>query len=117
MGNWKLEIQRLNAIREKLGLTYYRLSAITGEKDYKIMRMFRLEHEPSLGFYLKIKSCLENYVEVSAEEVLVVPLEGAVQKVKVKPKVLKEVSCDCRMSGALFIREKGCKKAKEEHKF
>lgn len=109
MENWKLEIKRLETIREKLGLNWNQLEKLSGQNRQKIANMFKMVNEPSLGFYLTIKTTLENQIKVVKEKKVVAP-----------PKVVSEViesTCECRMSGTLFIRGKGCTKAKDEHKF
>ena len=122
MENWKKEISRLEDIRIKLGLSYYKVASITKESHSKVSRVFRLLNEPGLGFYLKLKNCLENAIEVDTESsIIVLPENGSIEKIKQKkqkPKQDKEIAyCGCKMSGALFIRERGCKKSKEEHNF
>lgn len=102
MENWKVEVKRLDVIRENLGLNFYQLEKITKISRQKISRMFQMANEPSLGFYLEIKSALENQIKVHSK----------------KEKKVSANGCDCKMSGGLFIRGKsGCKKTKEEHKF
>ena len=104
MENWKLEIKRLEVIRERLGLNFNQLEKLSGQNRQKISNMFKMVNEPSLGFYLTIKSTLENQIKVIKERKEIA--------------VLVENNCDCKMDGMLFIRGKsGCKKAKDEHKF
>lgn len=123
MENWKVEIKRLDAIRTKLDLNYNQLEKLSGINRQKIARMFQMVNEPSLSFYLTIKSVLENKIKVVVNE--------KKESIKLKPKIPlspvsmidamieknKEKPCDCRMSGTLFIRAKGCTKSKDEHKF
>lgn len=110
MENWKVEIKRLDAIRTKLDLNYNQLEKLSGIPRGKIGNLFRLINEPSLSFYLTIKTILENQIKVvTKEKKEVVPPKEVVASVK--------STCDCRMSGTLFIRAKGCTKAKDEHKF
>lgn len=110
MENWKLEIKRLEVIRERLGLNFNQLEKLSGQNRQKISNMFKMVNEPSLGFYLTIKSTLENQIKVVKEKKEVVPP-------KEKSEAVAESTCECRMSGTLFIRGKGCTKSKDEHKF
>lgn len=110
MENWKLEIKRLEAIREKLGLNWNQLEKLSGQNRQKIANMFKMVNEPSLGFYLTIKTTLENQIKVVGKD------KKEVAPAKVVEQVV-ESTCECRMSGTLFIRGKGCTKAKDEHKF
>lgn len=111
MENWKLEIKRLEVIRERLGLNFNQLEKLSGQNRQKISNMFKMVNEPSLGFYLTIKSTLENQIKVIKERKEIAPSEKEIA-------VLVENNCDCKMDGMLFIRGKsGCKKAKDEHKF
>jgi len=114
MENWKTEIKRLDIIREKLGLNWNQMEKLTGVNRQKIQRMFQLVNEPSLGFYLLMKTTLENQIKVVGKE-----KKEAVSKEVSETKLPKEKpTCECRMDGMLFIRDKsGCKKTKDEHKF
>lgn len=109
MENWKVEIKRLEAIREKLGLNWNQLEKLSGQNRQKIANMFKMVNHPSLGFYLTIKSTLENQIKVVKEKKEVAPPKEV--------EAVVENTCECRMSGTLFIRGKGCTKAKDEHKF
>jgi hypothetical protein len=118
MEKWKKEIKRLNDIRLKLGLNFNQIEVLTGINRGKIGRFFNMINEPSLGFYLDVKMCLENEIKVNTKEKKEVPAK--VEKTSSTP--IKEIApkndCDCYMSGSLFLRGKsGCKKTKEEHKF
>lgn len=110
MENWKVEIKRLETIREKLGLNWNQLEKLSEQNRQKIANMFKMVNEPSLGFYLTMKTTLENQIKVvtKGKKEFVAPKEVA---------ATFESICDCRMSGALFIRGKGCTKAKDKHKF
>lgn len=119
MENWKQEINRLDKIRLDLGLNWYKLQILTGINRQQLQRCFELVNEPKLGFYLEIKSALENQIEVNPK-----PKKVSVPKAKnpppkpTKKEVVSKNDCDCYMSGTLFLRGKsGCKKAKDEHKF
>ena len=124
MDNWKVEIKRLDNIRLELGLNFNQLEKLSGSNRQKIGRMFQMVNEPSLSFYLTIKSVLENHIKVvlkEKKETSASAIDKKLPKVKVGDgvgNVLKtESPCDCRMSGTLFIRAKGCTKSKDEHKF
>lgn len=125
MGNWKTEIKRLDVIREKLGLNWNQMEKLTGVNRQKIQRMFQLVNEPSLGFYLLMKTTLENQIKVVGKEKKEVHRDGGVSVERIKRiedlnivYPTGEASCDCRMDGTLFLRGKsGCKKTKDEHKF
>jgi hypothetical protein len=118
MEKWKKEIKRLNDIRLKLGLNFNQIEVLTGINRGKIGRFFNMVNEPSLGFYLDVKMCLENEIQVNTRQ-----KNESVPKMRNPPPApIKEVApkndCDCYMSGSLFLRGKsGCKKTKEEHKF
>jgi len=120
MENWKAEIKRLDVIREKLGLNWNQMEKLTGVNRQKIQRMFQLVNEPSLGFYLLMKTTLENQIKVVGKEKkdAITTMEKGNFEVATGTPKKEEVSCDCRMDGMLFIRDKnGCKKTKDEHKF
>ena len=68
MENWKVEIKRLETIREKLGLNWNQLEKLSEQNRQKIANMFKMVNEPSLGFYLTIKTTLENQIKVVAKE-------------------------------------------------
>lgn len=114
MENWKTEIKRLDVIREKLGLNWNQMEKLTGVNRQKIQRMFQLVNEPSLGFYLLMKTTLENQIKVVGKE----KKESANKPIVESNLPKEEKLCDCRMDGTLFLRGKsGCKKTKDEHKF
>lgn len=112
MENWKKEIKRLNALREKQGFTFYKLEQLSGRGRGRIGGMFKMVNEPSLGLYLAIKDILEKDIEVTVIE------KKKFSSPKQQDTSVVDSNCDCRMDGMLFIRGKsGCKKAKDEHKF
>ena len=93
----------MNDIRLKLGLNFNQIEVLTKHHRVKISRFFNMVNEPSLGFYLDVKMCLESDFKVNTKE---------------KKEVAPKNDCDCYMSGSLFLRGKSrCKKTKEEHKF
>ena len=118
MEKWKKEIKRLDDIRLKLGLNFNQIEVLTGINRGKVGRFFNMVNEPSLGFYLDVKMCLESEIKVNTKDKKEVPPKA--EKTTSAP--IKEVApkndCECYMSGSLFLRGKsGCKKTKEEHKF
>jgi hypothetical protein len=118
MENWKKEIKRLDDIRLKLGLNFNQIEVLTGINRGKVGRFFNMVNEPSLGFYLDVRSCLENEIKVNTKP----KKEISPKEEKTFSAATKEVApkndCDCYMSGTIFLRGKsGCKKTKEEHKF
>lgn len=146
MENWKVEIKRLDTIREKLGLNFNQIQKLTGIDRAQVGGFFNMKNQPAMGFYLSIKDFLEKEIEVNQKEKKEVHRDGGVSverierikktkvKVGVKPKEYERVPtkiehvefsvgfekplCDCKMDGMLFIRGKsGCKKTKDEHKF
>lgn len=116
MENWKKEIKRLDVIRLKLGLNFNQIEVLTGINRGKIGRFFNMVNEPSLGFYLDVKSCLENEIKVDVNH-----KKRGVSIIDNPVAATKEVAstndCECCMSGSLFLRSNGCKKSKEDHKF
>lgn len=119
MENWKKEIKRLDAIRLKLGLNNNQIAVLTGIGRGNIGNFFSMSHEPKLGFYLKVKSVLENEIEVNKKPKKEVHRDGGVSVSEaIKEKAEPTNDCDCYMSGNIFLRGKsGCKKTKDEHKF
>lgn len=133
--NWKVEVKRLDAIREKLGLNFNQIQKLTGIDRAKIGGFFNMKNQPSLGFYLTVKGVLEKEIEVNTKEKKEVHRDGGVSVSEINKKEKKgsvpkminppppplkksETTCDCKMNGMLFIRGKsGCKKTKDEHKF
>jgi len=120
MENWKVEIKRLDKIRVDLNLNWNQLEKLTSLNRGKIQRFFESEKNPSMKVYFDLKEVLENQQEVVFENV-----DAAEEKPSVEVDLLDEyiksknqTTCDCRMSGNLFLRGKsGCKKTREEHKF
>lgn len=132
MENWKVEIKRLDAIREKLGLNFNQIQKLTGIDRAQVGGFFNMKNQPKMGFYLSIKDFLEKEIEVNPKEkkevVGVVSVDKKLAKkiTKNQKKAIPEFKenyqfqndCDCKMDGMLFIRGKsGCKKTKDEHKF
>lgn len=118
MENWKKEIKRLDDMRLKLGLNFNQIEVLTGINRGKVGRFFNMINEPSLGFYLEVKTALENQIKVVVKESKSAPKD---KDLAIPPKavdVALKNDCDCYMSGNIFLRGKsGCKKTKDEHKF
>lgn len=135
MENWKVEIKRLDTIREKLGLNFNQIQKLTGIDRAQVGGFFNMKNQPKMGFYLSIKDFLEKEIEVNQKEKKEVHRDGGVSVSEINKKEKKgsvpkminppppplkksETTCDCKMDGMLFIRGKsGCKKTKDEHKF
>lgn len=140
MEKWQLEIQRLNKIREELGLNFSQLEKKTGMQRELLGRYFKFESAPGLKAYLTLKEVLESEYAIKFPiEMIVVdkPRSNGMSEISTITKIPKEKfgreksvesvsdlkiigknECDCKLEGGLLKRGKiKCKKTKEQHNF
>ena len=61
---WKIEIKRLDKIRLRLGISFYKLESITGISRGNLQKILDTDVVPSLERYFVIKDALESEIEV-----------------------------------------------------